>query len=87
MFTLVTYNCTGNTKGGSITVQLISCLTGLESAVLQLTILFLFAKQTDPNQSNRRSMVQLYFPLYYSLDCSKVGKLAYTLHADQSSLQ
>jgi len=25
--------------------------------------LFLFAKQTNPNQSNRRSMVQWYFPL------------------------
>ncbi len=25
--------------------------------------LFLFAKQTTPNQSNRRSMVQWYFPL------------------------
>ncbi len=27
----------GNTKGGSITVPLTSCLTGLESAALQLT--------------------------------------------------
>jgi hypothetical protein len=47
----------GNTKGGSITVLLTSCLTGLDSAVSQMTILFLFAKQTNPNQSNRRSMV------------------------------
>ncbi len=31
-----------NTKGGSITVPLISCLTGLESAVWQLTIFVLF---------------------------------------------
>ncbi len=30
--------------------------------------LFLFAKQTYPNQSNRRSAVQWYFPLKYSLD-------------------
>jgi len=30
--------CAGNTKGGSITVPLTSCLTGLESAVLLLTI-------------------------------------------------
>jgi len=44
-----------NTKGGSITVPLTSGLTGFESAVWQLTI---FAKQTIPNQSNRRSMVQ-----------------------------
>jgi hypothetical protein len=27
----------GNTKGGSVTVPLTSCLTGLELAVLQLT--------------------------------------------------
>jgi hypothetical protein len=52
----------GNTKWGSITVPLTSCLTGLESAVWQLTILFLFAKQTNPNKSNRRSMVQWYSP-------------------------
>ncbi len=48
----------GNTKGGSINVQLTSCLTGLESAVQKLTILVLFAKQMNPNQSNKRSMVQ-----------------------------
>ncbi len=30
-------------------------------------ILFLFAKQTNPNQSNRRSTVQWYFPLQYFL--------------------
>ncbi len=48
---------TGNTKGGSITVPLTSCLTGLESTVMT-TDNFFFAKQTNPNQSNRRSMVQ-----------------------------
>ncbi len=37
----------GNTKGGSITVPLTSCLTGLESAVSQLTIFVFFAKQTN----------------------------------------
>ncbi len=37
---------TGNTKGGSITVLLTSCLTSLESAVLQLTI-FVFICKTD----------------------------------------
>jgi len=31
----------GNTKVGSITVPLTSCLTGLESAVWQLTIFFI----------------------------------------------
>ncbi len=46
--------CTGNTKGGSITVPLTSGLTGLESAVWQLTKFVLFPKQTNPNQSNRR---------------------------------
>ncbi len=30
--------------------------------------LFLFAKQTNLNQSNRRSTVQWYFPLQYSLE-------------------
>jgi hypothetical protein len=36
----------GNTRGGSITVPLTSCLTGLESAVRQLTI-FIFIFKTD----------------------------------------
>jgi hypothetical protein len=36
----------GNTKGGSITVALTSCLTGLESVVQQLTI-FVFICKTD----------------------------------------
>jgi hypothetical protein len=40
------YVSPGNTKGGSITVPLTSCLTGLESAVWQLTI-FVFICKTD----------------------------------------
>jgi len=36
----------GNTKGGSITVPLTSSLTGLESAVIQLTI-FVFISKTE----------------------------------------
>jgi len=36
----------GNTKGGSIAVQLTSCLTGLESALQQVTI-FVFICKTD----------------------------------------
>jgi hypothetical protein len=36
----------GNTKGGSITVLLAYCLTGLESALRQLTI-FVFICKTD----------------------------------------
>jgi hypothetical protein len=34
----------GNTKGGSITVPLTFCLTGLESAVGQLTIILFICK-------------------------------------------
>jgi hypothetical protein len=40
MFEISLSVCPGNTKGGSITVLLTSCLTGLESAVRQLTIFF-----------------------------------------------
>jgi hypothetical protein len=36
----------GNTKGGSITVPLTSCLAGLESVAKQLTI-FVFICKTD----------------------------------------
>jgi hypothetical protein len=41
---------TGNTKRGSITELMTSCLTGLESAVWQLTIfVFIFkTEQTKP---------------------------------------
>jgi hypothetical protein len=39
----------GNTKGGSITVPLTSCLTGLESAVWLLTI-FVFICKTDESK-------------------------------------
>jgi hypothetical protein len=51
---------TGSTKGGSITVLLTSCLTGLESAVWQQTI---FDFICDPNQSNRSTTVKWYIPL------------------------
>jgi hypothetical protein len=39
----------GNTEGGSITVPLTSCLTGLESAVCKLTI-FVFIYKTDQSK-------------------------------------
>ncbi len=39
----------GNTKWGSITVPLTSCLTGLESAVWQLTF-FIFICKTDQSK-------------------------------------
>ncbi len=48
----------GNTKGGSITVPLTSCLTGFDLSVLQLKQILSVAMQLIPNQSNRRSMVQ-----------------------------
>ncbi len=48
----------GNTKGGSITVPLTSCLTGLESNVLQLTI-FVFICQTDQSKQEVNSTVIL----------------------------
>ncbi len=40
------YDVPGNTKGGSITVPLTSCLSGLESAVRLLTV-FVFICKTD----------------------------------------
>ncbi len=43
--------------------------------------LFLFAKQTNPNQSNRRSIVQWYFPLQYSLQKHNLSR-----HFDQLML-
>ncbi len=52
----------GNTKGGSITLPLTSCLTGLESAVWQLTIFVYICKKPYLHQSNRRSTVQWHFP-------------------------
>ncbi len=44
--TSTTFNLSGDTKGGSIAVPMTSCLTGLESAVCQLTI-FVFICKTD----------------------------------------
>jgi hypothetical protein len=37
----------GNTKGGSITVPLTSCLTGLDSSVLQIKIKMVSSHTTD----------------------------------------
>ncbi len=52
----------GNTKGGSITVLLTSCLTGLESAVRQLTI-FVFYLQNRQIQTGQTGG-QLYSDTY-----------------------
>ncbi len=57
---------TWNTKGGSLTVDLLFDWFGI-ICMINDNFLFLFAKQTNPNQSNRRSTVQWYFPLKYSL--------------------
>ena len=46
--------------------------------------LFLFAKQTNPNQSNRRSTVQWYLALKYSL---LWGTIFATLHFNQGILK
>jgi hypothetical protein len=53
----------GNTKGVSITVPMSSCLLVWNQLYDYWQFVFLFAKQTNPNQSNRRSTVQLSFPL------------------------
>ncbi len=52
--------------------------------------LFLFAKQANPNQSNRRSTVQWYFPLQYSLTKPSTcilnqGKTALVMHHKRST--
>ncbi len=60
---------TGNTKGGSITVPLTSFLIGLELAVWQLKILFLFAKQTNPNQSKKEVNGTVILPPLVFLGC------------------
>jgi len=48
----------GNTKGGSITVLLTSCLTGLKSAVWQLTM-FVFYLQNSQIQTGQTGGQQL----------------------------
>jgi hypothetical protein len=45
----------GNTKGGSITVPLTSCLTGLELVVGQLTI-FVFICKTDQSKGVKQEV-------------------------------
>ncbi len=48
-------NKPGNSKGGSITIPLNSCLTGLELAVWQLTI-FVFICKTDQSKSLKQEV-------------------------------
>jgi hypothetical protein len=64
--------CAGNRKGGSITVPLTSCLTGLESAVLQLTI-FVFICITDLSKPVKQE-VSLFSIPYICVTPPKVTK-------------
>ncbi len=56
-----------DSKGKSIIIPLTSCMTGLDQSVLQIKTKIVLVIQLIPNQSNRRSTVQLYFSLQYSL--------------------
>ncbi len=64
----------GNTKGGSITVLLTSCLTGLESAVWQLTIFIFICKtgQSKPVKQEVNSTVTLP-PLVFPVSSIKIN--------------
>jgi len=57
----------GNTQRGSITVRWTSCLTSLEMFFVLGALNFVLHRCTFPNQSNRRSIVQWYFPFKWSL--------------------
>jgi hypothetical protein len=46
-FFLVIWVSAGNTKGGNITVQLTSCLTGLDWSVLQIKIKIVSSRTAD----------------------------------------
>ncbi len=59
----------GNTKGGSITVLLTSCLTGLDSSVLQIKTKIVSSHTTDskPDKQEVNGTVilpPLVFPVY-----------------------
>jgi hypothetical protein len=61
----------GNTKGGSITVLLTSCLTGVKSAVWQLTIFVFYLQnrliqtsQTGGQQYSNTSPFSIPWPIY-----------------------
>ncbi len=68
------YCVAGNTKGGSITVPLTSYLTGLESAVWQLTI-FVFICKTDLSKPVKQAvngtviLPPLVFPVWCYARC------------------
>jgi hypothetical protein len=58
----------GNAKGGSITVPVTSCLTGLESAVWQLTI-FVFICKNRVIQTNQTGGQWYSDPSPFSIPC------------------
>jgi hypothetical protein len=62
----------GNTKGGSITVPFTSCLTGLESAVWQLTI-FVFIFKTDESKPVKQEVnsTVILSPLVFPADAQR----------------
>ncbi len=71
------YIYTGNTEGGSITVPLTSCLTVLESAVLQHTI-FIFISKTAKSKIVKQEvnctviLPPSVFPVYICV-CVRLG--------------
>ncbi len=64
----------GNTKGGSITVPLTSCYTGLESAVWQQTIFVFYLKNTQI-QTSQTGGQRYSDPSPFSITCTNT--LAY----------
>ncbi len=62
----LSYLESGNTKGGSITVPLTPCLTGLELALWQLTI-FVFICKADQFTPVKQEVNGTVIPLKYSL--------------------
>jgi len=53
LFSLLLNIMTGNTKGGSITVPLTSCWTGLDSSVLQIKTKIVSSHTADPKPVKR----------------------------------
>jgi hypothetical protein len=53
----------GNTKGGSITVPLTSCLSGLDKSVLQLKAKIVSCNTADSKPFKQEVNGTVYFPL------------------------
>jgi len=58
----------GNTKGGSITVPLTSCLTGLDWSVLQMKTKIVSCHTTNSKPVKQEVNGTVILPLWYSLD-------------------